>query len=300
MTRPGNSKSRPGIRIQQRDLNLLGELGLVNWMSTSFIHTRHFPNDRTGEATRRRLRLHAANGLIESVDLHITTQPGTGRAPRFHRLLQYGAEVYEDLTGVRPARVSRSSLPKPHTIQHRAGMGETLLKFKDACKHAELPATEWILEYDALAGSPPGATFHERFVICHELADESGVKHRVWPDALSTLNVVTKDGVAQLAIAWEYDRGTEPHAQLRAKLDPYSLWIATSGYREHYPDARDIRVCFVLPSQRRLDNVIETLGDHPIANYLRFVSESDFTTDRILTAPIWHDTKGNTKPILPS
>lgn len=300
MTRLGNSDAKPGVRLQERDFELLSELGTVIWMSTDTIHRRHFPVDTSGEATRRRLRSLAAHGLIESFDLHITVAGKNGRSPRYHRLTQYGAEVLADAVGIKCPRVMKAQPPKPHTIQHRAGMGETLLNFSDACDAKGLPRSEWFLEYDATRFATANAPFHERFLICDEVTDSTGRAHRVWPDALSTLNVPHGGTVAQLALAWEYDRGTETLTQVRDKLDPYAIWIAEKRYQTHFPDARDVRTCFVLPSRRRMESVIEAVRDHRAASYLRFVTVADFTADRILDAPIWHCADGQAKRILPS
>lgn len=299
MTNRGNSDDRPGIRLQDRDFRILRELGTVLWMDTPLIQERHFPLDRTGEATRRRLRTLAAHRIVESFDLHVTLQPRDGRMPRFHRLLPYGAELLAEFTGVPPARLLTSSPPKPHTIQHRAGMGKALLRFEDARLLRSLPESTWYLEYDRAESRNGKASFHERYSICYSVLDNAGASHRVWPDALSTLNVSMHGKVSQLAMAWEFDRGTETLTQLTEKLDPYALWVASRGYREQFTSAADVRVCFVLPSMRRLKSVIEAMKGHRVAAYLRFVSFSDFQPERILSEPIWYDTNGQAKRILP-
>lgn len=300
MTNRGNSNDGPGIRLQDRDFRILRELGTVLWMSTPLIQRRHFPSDRTGEATRRRLRTLAAFKIIDSFDLQVTLRPRDGRMPRFHRLLPYGAELLTEFTGVPPARLLTSSPPKPHTIQHRAGMGETLLRFEDARHSRSLPESHWFLEYDRDESANGKAQFHERYSICYSVLDNAGKSHRVWPDALASLNVPENGKVSQLALAWEFDRGTETLTQLKEKLDPYALWIASRGYREQFPSAADIRVCFVLPSMRRLKSVVESMKGHRIVPLLRFVSFDDFIPEHILSEPIWYDANGQPKRILPS
>lgn len=300
MVSRGNSKETPGIRLQDRDIEILEELGTVLWMDTPLIQQRHFPSDTTGEATRRRLRLMAANRIIESFDLQVTLRPHEGRMPRFHRLLEFGGELLLDFTGRRPQRIGSSSPPKPHTIQHRAGMGETLLRFEDALRSQSLPESTWYLEYDRNESAAGKAPFHERYSICYSVLDDAGNSHRVWPDALSSLNIPSDGTVWQLALAWEFDRGTETLTQLMEKLDPYDLWAASKGYREQFPNAIEVRVCFVLPSKRRLTSVIEAMKDHPAAPILRFVSFDDFAANRILSEPIWYDANGQPKRILPS
>lgn len=298
--RRGNSKKQAGVRIQVRDLDILSELGQVIWMSTQCIHQRHFPADKSGEATRRRLRSFVAHGLIESIELHLATRPKQGRLHRYHRLLPYGGEVLTDLTGAPPQRLQRSSPAKPHKIQHRAGMGESVLEFNDACRLRELANPEWILEYDPIPNAPAKAAFHERYFICDEVVDASGRTYRVWPDAMSALTIAHNGSDSQLALAWEYDRGTETLTQVGEKLDPYLLWIAGKGYQVDFPNSRDVRVCFIAPSRRRMTSMIESVRRHRVAPFLRFVTVEDFKADRILTEPIWYDATGQAKRILPS
>lgn len=289
-----------GIRMQDRDFDLLRELGTVLWMDTPLIQKRHFPNDKTGEATRRRLRTMAEHHMIESVDLHVTARPKNGRLARYHRLLRYGAELLTDFTGVSPPRLLRSTPPKPHTIQHRAGMGDVLLRFNDACSTHKLPKSTWFLEYDAIAGAIPKSPFEDRYEICYSVIDHLGQKLRVWPDAMSSLNIPDKGKVSQLAFAWKYDRSTETQSQLMEKLEPYALWIASRGYQQHFASAVDIRVCFVLQSRGRFKSTVESCKNHQAAPFLRFVLVDDFTPDKILAAPIWYDANGKARRILPS
>lgn len=300
MTHRGNSKKTPGIRLQDRDFGVLRDLGTVLWMGTPLINERHFPIDKTGESTRRRLRVLAAHEMIESFDLHVTARKDEGRMPRYHRLLPYGGELLTEFTGESPARMLRSSPPKPHTIQHRAGMGEVVLKFNDACRLKQLPKSQWLLEYDAIRGASPKSPFDERYEICYAVIDNAGNKLRVWPDALSSLNVPNDGTISQLALAWEYDRGTETQTQLLDKLNPYALWIASKAYRQHFPSAVNVRVCFVLQSERRLKSTIDGINGHAAASFLRFVTVGDFHADRILTAPVWRDANGQPKRMLPS
>ena len=131
---PGLSeRRRRGLRLQPRDFTWLTELGQFGFLPTDVIHQRHFPADKTGVAVRRRLRLCADHGLIQTISIAIAFTGRLGRLPSYHRLTPQGAEVIFDETGVRPLRPGRSEAPKPHTILHRAGMAEVALRFTDAC-----------------------------------------------------------------------------------------------------------------------------------------------------------------------
>ena len=179
-------------------------------------------------------------------------------------------------------------------------MGDVLLRFNDACDAHKLPKSKWYLEYDAIAGAAPKSPFEDRYEICFSVIDHQGQKLRVWPDAMSSLSIPDKGKLSQLAFAWEYDRSTETQTQLVDKLEPYAIWIASKGYQQHYAQAVDIRVCFVLQSRRRLKTTIDSCKNHRVAKYLRFVLIDDFTPDKILAAPIWYDANGKARRIITS
>jgi hypothetical protein len=300
MTLPGVSETPlRGLYLQPRDFDLFGDLGEFPILSTKVIHDRYFPADRTGVAARRRLHLLALHQLIQTIAVSIARANKPGRMPTFHRLTPYGAEVLLHETGNQAPRPCRSEITKPHTLLHRAGMSEAALSFTDACKAFNLPRPVWHFEYDTVAGVPPTASLSRRFLLRHDFPATAGRSLLCWPDALCQFLLPKGEQTWQLAIAWEFDRSTESHAQIKTKLDGYLPWLAQRSYHRAMPQALDARVFFVVPSEKRRSELIRSLAKHPAATAVRLAVFGDLTPATLLTLPIWRPLDGSdSRPII--
>ena len=288
-----------GLRLQKRDLQLFAELGEVGLLDTGTLHERHFPDDKSGQACRRRLRLYAHHDLTQRVFLNVSSTRRTGRLPTLHRLTPHGAEVLADETGRRVTRLARSDPPKPHTLLHRLGMAKTVLAVNDACQLHRLAKPEWKLEYDAVSGAPLNAPFSQRFLLCHDFPTPDGTKRTCWPDAACRLSINQGGRQWHLAIFWEYDRSTEG-TDVRQKMPGYELLFSTQAFRRHWRDAQAARIFFVCQTTERLHNVAATIHESPAAKFVRLATVHDLKPARLLIEPIWQTVGGEHRPILSS
>ena len=296
----GKSNGGPaGLRLQERDFRLFAELGEVGVLDTPTLHERHFPDDKSGQACRRRLRLYAHHDLTQRVFLNVSSTRRTGRLPTLHRLTPHGAEVLADETGRRVTRLARSDPPKPHTLLHRLGMAKTVLAVNDACQLHRLAKPEWKLEYDAVSGAPLNAPFSQRFLLCHDFPAPDGTKRICWPDAACRLSITRGTRQWHLAIFWEYDRSTEG-TDVRQKMPGYELLFSTQAFRRHWRDAQAARIFFVCQSTERLHNVAASIHHSPAAKFVRLAFVRDLKPDRLLTQPIWQTVDRERRSILSS
>lgn len=289
----------PGMRLQTRDLAILSELGEVALLDTETIHRRYFADDATGQACRRRLRLLAAHGLTQTLQIGVTTTHRTGRLPTIHRLTAIGADVVAQETGHHSRRIARSDPPRPYTLLHRLGMARVVLAMNDACQLHGLAKPEWLLEYDAVPNAPPHASFAQRFMICHEFPGPKGRKISCWPDAACTLTIPRDDKNWQLAVFWEYDRSTETLVQVAEKLAGYQALLSLRAYQRYWPTAAGVRIFFVVPSAARRQNILSAIRPHPAAEAIRIAVVNDVLTPaRVLAEPIWETTAGEARSII--
>lgn len=310
MPRGISESAIPGLRLQERDLEslqILGELGLLD---TETYHRRFFPKDQTGQACRRRLRLFAQHGITQTIQLSVTSTQRRGRLPTLHRLTVYGADLLEQVTGCRPLRYARTDPPRQAlTLMHRLGIAKLQLAMNDSCCGAGIMQPEWILEYDPQPNATVNSPMSQRFILCHQFPQSNGKTLSCWPDAASMLTIPQREKQWRLAVFWEYDRSTETHAQLNGsktshsgngKMDGYEALLGAKAYLQHWRDVQGVRVFFVVPSERRLQNIIKTFKGKPAAEYVRLAVEKDVTPETALTAPIWRTMNGEKRPILSS
>ncbi len=281
------------VRLNERDLAILRELGDVGLLDTPEIHRRHFPADRTGRACQRRLALLADHGLIVRVALPMlfADQRG-GRIPTIFRLTPEGVEYLREAVGVEPARPILRD-PKPDTILHRLGLAKLRLVVNDACELEGFAQPRWIDEYATRSNVPLKAPHHERFWLCHRFPTDNGATVTAWPDAVSFLEIPLPDGTPHSLIRiWEYDRSIESLKQLTDKLHGLAEFVRTEAWRSYWPDITmptTTRIAFVFPSESRLHFVQHGFQSHPHADIVRLTTTSDLRAEAVLQEPIWQD-----------
>lgn len=286
------------IRLQGRDIAWLTELGEVALLDTGTIHKRHFPNDISQRACRRRIRLFRTQRLIQTMHIGVVRTDHLGRMPAIHRLTPEGASLIKAETGIQGLRTSRSEPPKPNTLLHRLGMAKVMLAMNDACKLHNLPKPQWLLEYDSYPNVGPNAKLRERYILCREFQMPDGGMRRCWPDAACLLTIPHQGKDWRLALLWEYDRSTEGRAQVLEKTPGYESLLTTATWRRLFSDVQGVRILFAVPSPARLAIVADTLRAASIRDYLRFGIHAEMQPAHILASPVWRTVTGAAKSLL--
>ena len=289
------------LHIQDRDLNVLTELGELGILDTDTIRDRHFPTDKTGRACQRRLKSLSDHGLIKKAALVVTSgAQKTGRLPTLHCLTPKGSDVLEASGRASAARVSRSD-PQPITLLHRLAIVKVRLALDDACRYRTLDAPEWIMEQDTDSKVPTDAPLSKRLVLYHTYPNGRN-KVTCRPDAASLLRIPKADGEGTVPLLgyWEIDRSTESLTQIRGKLPGYTAFFKHQSYLKHWPNLRSpaVRTFFICQTEQRMRNIIEAVRGRPVADFLRFAIQRDLDPQRLLTEPIWHTVAGEQRPII--
>jgi hypothetical protein len=298
------AKLRP-LRLQERDLRLLTDLGEVLLLDSRAVHERYYHGEPSGKSMLRRLGLLREHGIIEPIPLSVAVADRR-KLRTLYRLTQAGAQMLEDLTGIPPVRVPRVDLPKPITLHHRAGVARMVLTVNDACVLHELPKPEWILEQDTVPGSSPAAPPTERFVLYEAFTTNPQSTLACRPDASCRLRVPDLRADAEsswhdLLVYWELDRSTETHAQFGRKMPGYRALLDHQAYRRHWPQLtahEAIRIFVVCLTAERMENLRASLRHHPAAEFLRFTTVADMQPAALLTDPIWRAVDGSARAIL--
>lgn len=301
-----------GMRLQDRDIRLLGDLGTVVLMTVSMIRARYFPNDTTGEACLRRLRLLRNAGLIARLSFPVvSTTDEPGHLLALYRLTGHGAEVVSVATARRPRRLLRTD-PKPKTLLHRRDLAQVMLAVNDATATASLPDPEWLLEQDVRPGTSRKTERAERFILYEDFKQDDGRVLQLRPDASAWLRFPSPAAgqaiVHDFLAWWEIDRSTDSLAQVSDKLPPYSFFLrqheaadpARRLYRRHWPlvERATLRVFFVCPSVQRMRTISDAIRQLPGAEYVRLATLDSITPERFLRDAIWQDVNGTARAIL--
>ena len=213
-------------------------------------------------------------------------------------------EVVEELTGIRPPRVSKGD-PKPETIHHRLEIVRVKLVFDSAASKIGLRKPHWILEQDrdpmASIELPPS----QRRVLYHGFKDPPACACQ--PDSACRLSI-PKDiasptsNTTDLLGYFEIDCSSEGRKQIVSKLPGYVRLIQHRAYTRYFPSSADavVRVFWVCRTQARIDSLMEILGTESVAQFFRFTTSQELskTTSAAMTSPIWQATDGKHREII--
>lgn len=300
------------IHLQERDCQLFADLGEVDVMDTEMIRQRRFPKDRTGEACRRRMRMHRKNGHVSAIRLSVTfAGQRRGKFSTVYRLTRAGGELLRDLTGEPPRRLLRFD-PKPATLLHRLGVARTQLAVSDACEIHGLIPPVWILEQDSRPDASRKASRTERFVLYEDVPAADGKALALRPDASSLIRIDANGTTHALAVWWEIDNSTETLGTVASKIPAYDAFLRGHEtcrdaktrplYCRHWPQvqAAVVRVFFVCKSQERVTNISRAIKDEPGSRFVRLAVASELTPSTFLSDPIWQTVAGERRAILES
>lgn len=295
--------STTSLSLQARDHLVLTSLGEHGVLDTDLIHAHYF-QDVTHRRCRQRLHAYAEHGLTRSVQLRLWTAACQRRAPMIHSLTERGVEVVEELTGIRPPRVSKGD-PKPETIHHRLEIVRVKLVFDAAASQIGLKKPLWILEQDrdplASIELPPS----QRRILYHGFKDPPACTCQ--PDSACRLSI-PKDittpttNTTDLLGYFEIDCSSEGRKQIVSKLPGYVRLIQHRAYTRYFSSSGDavVRVFWVCRTQARIDSLLELLGTESVAQFFRFTTSQDLSasTSSAMTSPIWQATDGKRREII--
>jgi hypothetical protein len=310
------------LHLEQRDLQLLAEIGELGLLDIELIHARYWPDAKTKRASQKRLKLLTEHGLVKPARLEVTYRTARvprptdgkdtalkkppksgGRLPTIYCLTEQGAEALEMATGQRPLRVSRSD-PKPLTLFHRSEVVRARLAIDDACRLRSLPAPAWIMEQDTHPGMSPNEPLSRRLILQQHFG-QGHARVSCRPDASCLLRLPSRSAdrsFDELIAYLELDRSTNKHQIEIDKLAGYHCLLKEQAYRRHWPETQrpTVRVLYVCPSHERVNNLAASFAGQPVAEYVRFAVLDDLVPERALSDAIWQTTGGELRAILPA
>ncbi len=291
----------PALILQPRDREVLAAIGENGVMDTEMIHSHHFA-DVSPRRCRQRLALYRQHDLTRTATLRLWSSDGTRRIPTVHGLAERGVEVVLAHDANRTLRVSRGE-PQPLTIHHRLQIVSTKLIFDAACDANGLSRPRWILEQDRDPNASSELPPNQRRLLYHPFSGSP--RCTCQPDAACRFAVPRdltqpESGTSDVIGFFEIDFSSEGRKQIVGKLPGYTRLLAERTYSRYFRDSQDavVRVFWICRSLERIKSLCERLAKEPVAQFFRFTTITEFTTETALTAPIWQDVVGKRREIL--
>lgn len=289
-------KRKGGVNfvLTERDLHILYALGRYRYLRTGQVARLIFPQSKTVQSARRRLKYlyHAGFvGRIQPIADNPTSQPEMA-----YFLEAAGAELLDEDT---LPRFSRKGMVKPLFLRHALDLSEFRLKLELAVEALEgITLKRAVMDYE-LKTQTEKAVGKRRYRLFDEVLDPIGKRKLiVHPDLMFILESELDDGrVFRRLFFVEVDRGTEGLRVIKDKLTGYSLYRRESVFKK-FGDFSDFRVLIQTNSPKRCANIQKLVGEFADGVDAWVTTDNLIEPESVLQGVIWRDSKSELKTIL--
>lgn len=274
------------IILQPRDIALLADFGRYFMMNSRQVRELHFPNDKTGRASRRRLTLLTKEGYLRKRRMLVVHQQDGAASPVYH-LDKAGRDFLAGHFDDEAFRLLPAEPSQPQHLYHYVAVAETHRLFDAAIKVTDQPVTmaRWHNEDEII--NPEAENKKDRRYLRTDFCESPKVV--CIPDAGFLLDY----GGHRVVIYLEQDRDTFFHDRVAArKSRGYEQMLAAQGHKAHFSETtlEHFYVLFVTPTRRRADQLCRSFAkrnkDKDVARTYRFASFDEINKDNLLFEPM--------------
>lgn len=280
--------------ITDRDLEILAVIGRYRYLRTGQISKLIFPENKTLQSARRRLKYLFHHGYIGRIQPLV--QQGSGDSEIAYFLEKSGRELLaaDDLP-----RYSLKNSVKPVFLQHALAVSEFRMNLELGLQVFPKISLQRIVADFELKTHTENAIGKRRYRLFDELQDPiSKRKIVVYPDILFIMKAESASGkVFQRLFFVEIDRGTEGLNTIRDKLTGYYLYQREAVFKK-FGEFADFRILIQTNSRKRADNISAIAND--FREHLSvWVSEDEaVNAETIVSGLIWNDGSDERKSVL--
>lgn len=276
------------VILQPRDIDVLRSFASYFMMNSRQVRELHFPADKSGRATRRRLTLLSREGYLRKRRMFVVNQEDGSASPVYH-LDKCGREFLaghddDDTYLLLPVEPSQ-----PQHLYHYVAVTETHRLFDAAIQSAtdDVSLPRWHNEDEVI--NPHVEDRQERRHLRTDFCESPKVV--CIPDA----GFLLEYGGHRIVVYLEQDRDTFFHDRVAArKSRGYEQLLAVRGHRAHFPETTldFFYVLFMTPTQRRADQLRRAFAkrnaDKEVGKVYRFgsfdvVNEHNLLFDAVLS-----------------
>ena len=269
--------------LTERDLAILKALGDYRYLRTGQVARLVFPDSKTMQGARRRLKYLYHAGYVGRIQP--MTDSALGQAEMAYFLEPAGADLLDD--DALP-RFSRKGLVKPLFLRHALEVSEFRLNLELAAQAASGIGLHRVVMDFELKSHTEQAVGRRRYRLFDEVLDPIGKRKLVvHPDMLFVLKAETGQGqVFQRLFFVEIDRGTEGLRVISDKLTGYHLYKREGIFRK-FGEFADFRVLIQTNSEKRRENIREAAGKFDGVLDAWVTDDRLVNVGSVLRGPIW-------------
>lgn len=293
---------RVAFLMTERDLRLLAAVDRYRYLRTGQIHRLVFPECRSVQSARRRLKYLFHNRFLGRITPLI--RPGEGSGETAYFLDKVGAALLRS-HGIDPVTPPSTTRVGHAFLSHALDLSEFRVHLERALtRRTDITLNRFTADFELKAVTEKPVRGNETRLSLYTLYDEftspggtSARRFHIYPDALIVLQKRAASKVFRQLLFLEIDRGSESLTKIREKITAYHLYSALGIFRKFGAFDRFL-VLFQTNSPRRAGNVRETLLGHQGASLVWVTDAARVTEETILEGSVWRDENGNRRALL--
>lgn len=276
------------FRLQERDVFILQVLNRYRYLRTNQIKRLIFPENRSVQSCRKRLKYLFHNGLVGRINPFVA--PGAGQPDTAYFLEKFGAETLAQHFPEEEVRFyGKSGKVRYQFLSHALALSEFRMYLEIALQSIpHLEMGRFVADFEVKAHLSQ-ATGHKRYKLWQEVAHPvSKQSFVVYPDGLIILRGAGDFDGEQLLLFVEIDRGTEGMRVIQEKVIGYQLYFEQAVHKK-FGAFDGFRVLLQTTSPRRAENMRKALMNMQGADLVWIADQEKVWEDSILQKPIWQD-----------
>ena len=285
------------FRLQVRDMEILKVVNRYRYLRTNQIKRLVFPENRSIQSTRKRLKYLFHNGFLGRINPFVA--PGAGQPDTAYYLEKSGAEMLTEYFPDETIHLyGKAGRVQYAFLSHALELSEFRMYLEIALKdHPRVRLSRFIADFE-IKRHTQNAIGKNRYKLFHEIEHPS-TRQRfiVYPDALIILKGVGQYEHIQKLYFLEIDRGTEGLRRIQEKVIGYHLYHTQSIHRK-FGKFKNFKVLFQTTSPKRTQNMRKGLLDMAGNDMVWITDREQVWENTILKDPIWLDHEMQLKSIM--
>lgn len=284
-----NIRKKDGLNfvLTDRDIEILRAVNSCRYLRTSQIKRIVFPENKTLQSTRRRLKYLFHNKFLGRIAPFI--QIGQGEGETAYYLDKAGGELLKEYGGDELYSYSKQNQVRTQFLKHALDLSEFRINMEIALKeHPIIAIHRFTCDFELKEHTTKamGRKIYKLYdEVVHPLNRQ---RYIVYPDALIILKGKGEYEQFQKIYFLEIDRGSESLSVIKDKVIGYNLYLKNKIFNK-FGAGDSFTVLLQTSSEKRAKNIRNYLVDQEGAELVWITNVQQVDENSIVSAPIWQD-----------
>ena len=283
------------LQLQERDTAIIQAVHRYRYLRTGQINRLFFPENKTVQSARRRLKLLFHNKYLERIAPFIQ-EGNNDQDTEFAYCLGSAGRSLLEASGEPVSTYKKVKMVKHQYLQHAIDLSEFRLTLELAIASLDRLQIDRFISYFETKEDRQRLNGKKRYRIYEEYTQPiTGKKLVVYPDAVVILSAIGSDQKRLIFV--EIDRGTEGLSKIRDKFLGFQHSFVNKTFCKYGQFDRFV-LLIQTSSPKRAKNIAQVAKETVFDPLVLITDHQSVTPESILNAPIWMEKHSGTRSLI--